>query len=193
MELSNRQREIIDASIKLIARKGIQELTIKNLSGLVGISEPAIYRHFENKTDILAALIDYFGDLNDKVFKRIDVSCETSLKKLQSVFEHHFSNFTDNPAFSAVLFSEEIFRNDSDLSKKMFQMMQKAQTHVLGFIREGQASGEVRSDIPAEQLSFILIGSLRMQVTRWRLSGFSFDLVKEGEKLWEALMPLVKM
>jgi hypothetical protein len=72
-------------------------------------------------------------------------------------------------------------------------MMQKAQPHVLGFIREGQASGEVRSDIPAEQLSFILIGSLRMQVTRWRLSGFSFDLVKEGEKLWEALMPLVKM
>jgi AcrR family transcriptional regulator len=192
MNLTKRQREIVDASIELIARNGIQELTIKNLSKLVGISEPAIYRHFEGKSEILAALLTYFGDLNEEVFKRIDLSGATALGKLESVFGHHFRNFTDNPSFSAVLFSEEIFRNYSDLSKKMSHMMEKARTHVLRFVGEGQAAGEVRDDMPADQLSLILIGSLRLLVTRWRLSGFSFDLVEEGEKLWRVLQSLME-
>jgi len=51
--LTDRQIEIINKSIDIIATKGIQGLTIKNLSKEIGISEPAIYRHFESKTDIL--------------------------------------------------------------------------------------------------------------------------------------------
>ncbi len=192
MEFSHRQKEILDASIELIARKGIQELTIKNLSGLVGISEPAIYRHFDSKIEILTSLLTYFGDRNEEGFRRITGSDRTALGKLESVFEHHFRNFADNPSFSAVLFSEEIFRNDSRLSTKMFQIMQRSQSHVLRFITEGQKSGELRSHVPAEQLRIILTGSLRMLVTQWRLSGFAFDLVNEGKKLWRALMAMVE-
>ena len=192
MEFSSRQKEILDASIKLIARKGIQELTIKNLSALVGISEPAIYRHFESKIEILTALLTYFGDRSEEGFKQIAASDRTVLGKLESVFEHHFRNFADNPSFSAVLFSEEIFRNDSRLSTKMFQIMQRAQSHVLRFIMEGQESGELRSHVPAEQLSIILIGSLRLLVTKWRLSGLAFDLVDEGKKLWRALVSMME-
>ena len=192
MEFSSRQKEILDASIKLIARKGIQELTIKNLSALVGISEPAIYRHFESKIEILTALLTYFGDRSEEGFKQIAASDRTALRKLGSVFEHHFRYFTDNPPFSTVLFSEEIFRNDSMLSTKTFQIMQRAQNHVLRFITEGQKSGELRSLVPAEQLSVILTGSLRLLVTQWRLSGFAFDLVDEGKKLWTALVLMME-
>ncbi|MCD4664213.1 MAG: TetR/AcrR family transcriptional regulator, partial [Bacteroidales bacterium] len=44
--LSDRQQQIIEESIKIIDEKGIQGLTIKNLSKAIGISEPGIYRHF---------------------------------------------------------------------------------------------------------------------------------------------------
>lgn len=46
-----RQKQIIQQSIQLIADKGIQGLTIKNISKSIGISEPAIYRHFDNKNN----------------------------------------------------------------------------------------------------------------------------------------------
>ncbi|MBN2553903.1 MAG: TetR/AcrR family transcriptional regulator [Spirochaetales bacterium] len=193
MEFSSRQKQIIDASIELIARRGIQELTIRNLSEMVGISEPAIYRHFASKTEILLALLGFFGEQSEKTFKEIASRKASALNKLQAVFEHHFRYFGENSSFSAVLFSEEIFRNDSALSSKMFQIMQGARSHVLGFVREGQMSGQVREDIPADQLSLILIGALRLLVTQWRLSGFSFELVEEGGRLWEALLALLRV
>ena len=46
MELSKRQKEIIGAAISLIAQNGIEGLTTKALAAAVGISEPALYRHF---------------------------------------------------------------------------------------------------------------------------------------------------
>ena len=56
--MTKRQEEITKEAIKLISEKGIQGLTIKNLSKRIGISEPAIYRHFEGKTDILLKLLE---------------------------------------------------------------------------------------------------------------------------------------
>ena len=46
MELTKRQKEIINTSSDLIATGGIQNFTMKSLSKDIGISEPAIYRHF---------------------------------------------------------------------------------------------------------------------------------------------------
>ena len=53
MNFTERQIEIIDASKDLIGRKGIQNLTIKNLAKKMSFSEPALYRHFKDKTEIL--------------------------------------------------------------------------------------------------------------------------------------------
>ena len=55
---TERQQEIIGNALDLINEKGIQGLTIKNLANRLGITEPAIYRHFENKIQILVAILD---------------------------------------------------------------------------------------------------------------------------------------
>ena len=61
-DFTNRQREIIVTSIDLIAENGIQGLTIKNIARKVGVSEPAIYRHFDSKINILLGILSYFRD-----------------------------------------------------------------------------------------------------------------------------------
>ncbi len=59
-EITDRQQEIINVSLELIAESGIQGLTIKNLAKKIGFSESAIYRHYENKIQILLAILDFF-------------------------------------------------------------------------------------------------------------------------------------
>jgi AcrR family transcriptional regulator len=58
-KLSKRQSEIIQTAIKLIGEGGIQALTIKNLSSGIGISESAIYIHFNSKIEVIRILLDY--------------------------------------------------------------------------------------------------------------------------------------
>ncbi len=188
---TDRQKEIINISIVLIAEKGIQQLTIKNISRKLGISEPAIYRHFENKLDILLAILAFFKIEMQKSVDKIQVNEISVLHQLETAFTMHFQRFIANPAYAAVIFSEEIFQNDKRLSVEVEEIMKTNQQFLSGIIELGQRGKEVRDDISHEQLALIIMGSLRLIVTKWRLAHFSFDLESEGLKLWNSIKRLL--
>lgn len=191
-DFTNRQKEIIDVSIQLISEGGIQALTIKNMSENIGISEPAIYRHFDSKMDILLGILSYFKNNTKAILNKITDSEASTIEKLKLIFLEHFKQFTQNPAMAAVIFSEEIFQNDKRLSDEVFSIMKLNQDKILSIIKEGQKKDQIRSDVSKEQLVLIITGTLRLVVTKWRLSDFSFDLQTEGIKSWNTLIILIK-
>ncbi|MCK5076012.1 MAG: TetR/AcrR family transcriptional regulator, partial [Calditrichia bacterium] len=166
--LSNRQNEIIETSIKLIAEKGIQQLTIKNISKKIGISEPAIYRHFNSKMDILLTILDMFKKKSNLVSGKPIENSTSILKLIELNFVNHFKLFNSNPALAAVIFSEEIFQNDKRLSDQVNLIMEINQKAISHIIREGQQNSEIRTDISEKQLSVIILGTLRLLITKWR-------------------------
>ena len=192
-QFTKRQQEIINTSIELISENGIQELTIKNLSKNIGIAESAIYRHFDSKFDILLGILSQFKENKTAALSHIQDSDVSEIKQLEMVFSERLKQFTQTPAITAVIFSEEIFQNDKRLSDEVFDIMNKSQKIVLSFIENGQKNGVIRDDISAEQLSFTIIGALRFVVTKWRLSGFSFNLEEEGIQLWESLKKMIEV
>lgn len=183
-QFTKRQEEIIKASIDIISEKGIQNLTIKNLSRSIGISEPAIYRHFESKMNILLAILSEFEKYITTEKDFIHNKGVSSIEKLRTIFSHHFSHFAKNPAFAAVIFSEEIFRDDKRLAEKIYSIMQSNFDMMQAIIRDGQKKSEIRSDVNEEQITNIIMGGLRLIIKKWRLSDYSFNIKKEGMKLW---------
>lgn len=83
MKPTKRQQEIIDISIALIADKGIQSLTIKNISQCLGISEPAIYRHFASKFEIQMAVLESFERIAADVLDSEEINKLSSLNKIE--------------------------------------------------------------------------------------------------------------
>lgn len=186
-ELSSRQLQIIDASIHIIAKGGIQDLTMKNLSRALGISEPAIYRHFENKQKILITMLESFKYQNKLINTSNIMEGVTGLQYIQNIITGVFQKFIKNPAISAVIFSEEIFQNESELAEMMQDIMNTNIGFIKKLIQAGQADKSIRSDLGSEELSIIVMGSVRHLVTIWRLSGYSFDLLESGKKLLKSL------
>ncbi len=189
-DFTKRQKQIIDTSIELIARGGIQELTIKNLSKEIGISEPAIYRHFENKTGILLAILTYFEELTQNLSEKTFSLNIPVIERMFQFFEGLTDEFLKTPSFTKVLFSEEIFQNEKELSRKVFSIMKGHQKRILELIKEGQKRREIREDIPEEIVAMIMLGSFRLLVTKWRMSEFSFDLKEQSLILINSLKKL---
>lgn len=52
-----RRGEILDAGAKLFAERGFHGVSIDDLGAAVGLSGPAIYRHFAGKEDVLAQML----------------------------------------------------------------------------------------------------------------------------------------
>ena len=188
---TNRQKQIIQASLDLIALSGIPGLTIKNISKKVGISEPAIYRHFESKADILLGIIEKLKESSGvDIFASADETKNT-VDIIHEGFITRAHRFTNNPSIAAVIFSEAIFRNNSQLSKAIEIIMEESQTKFVNIIKKGQNRGEIIDSIDAEQLALMIIGSFRLLVTKWHMSKNNFNLKTKTETLFNALEKLI--
>ena len=190
--LSRRQKEIINAAIKLIGEGGIQALTIKNLSAEIGIAESALYRHFKSKIDVLNALLDFLGSYIISHFENVYKLNISSFKKIEKMISGQLKIFAENPPYAIVILSDGLYKNEKSLYSKIFSVMERAKVTFSNIIDEGQRSGEIRNDVPSDQLAFIILGSIRLTVTQWSLSGFSFDLKKRGNILIKTLETLIQ-
>lgn len=191
-QLSDRQQQIIDVSLELISENGIQGLTIKNLAKRIGFSESAIYRHYENKIEILVAILNYFKENTERIFVIELKSDEDAITKIQNLFINQFRIFTKSPSFLAVIFSEELFRNEAILSERVAQIMNNNIDTLTQIIEIGQTKGEVRDDIEASHLALVVMGSLRLFVKKWQISNYSFDLRNEGLKITQSISVIIK-
>jgi len=184
---TERQIEIIDKSIDIIATNGIQGLTIKNLSKEIGISEPAIYRHFESKTDILLAILNNFQEMSSFMNETISEINDTAIGKIEFMFTKIIEIFAIEPSHISVVFSEEIFKNEKILKEKIVDIMNTKEKTVEDIILDGQKKDEIRNDIDNKTLALIVIGALRFRVKQWDLRDKHKNLQNEGQKLINGL------
>ena len=189
---TERQKEIISVSLELISEKGIQGLTIKNLSKKIGVTEPAIYRHFDSKTEILISILDFFKKNSAQIFQKELNTEKNALVKIEHLFTNHFESLSATPSLVAVIFSEEIFRSEPVLMEKISEVIDANDRILTSIIETGQKNGEIRSDLSGKNLSTIILGSLRLFVKKWQFSHFSYSLPKEGKKLVESIILLIK-
>ena len=192
MDLSQRQIEIVEAATKLIGEKGIQNLTTKNLASEMGFTEPALYRHFKGKTEILQSILGYYKVKLKNGLQSVLDSRLTGLEKLEGMMKFQFNHFSKNPAVIMVIFAETSFQYNDLLSNMVTEILVQKQKFVAQIIHTGQEEGNIRNDIEAHQLATMVMGSMRFTVLRWRLSKFNFDLIKEGVALWESTEKLIK-
>jgi len=188
---TERQREIIEIALELISEKGIQGLTIKNLSKRIGISEPAIYRHYDSKTDILIAILDHFNNDTEQIFKNELQNVDNAIDKIEHLFTKHFASFSAKPSLISVIFSEEIFRNEPVLIDKIAKVIDKNHNILAKIVSDGQKNGEIRTDIEVDHLSTVIIGTLRLFVKRWQFSEYAYSLPEEGRKLIKSIKLLI--
>ncbi|HON33015.1 MAG TPA: TetR/AcrR family transcriptional regulator [Candidatus Syntrophosphaera thermopropionivorans] len=189
--MTERQEQIILTAIALIAREGYKNLTIKKLASELHLSEAALYRHFVNKEDLLLSIMHYFEDISRNVLQELQKTKLNSLEKVHFFIMNRYELFTSNPDLAQVMFSDELFYYDPVFFKQFQKISMNHREVLLNFIEEAQKEGFIQSGINSTQLFTILIGSMRFLITQWNLSGRKFDLVKEGDSLFQTIKNLI--
>lgn len=54
---ADRRQALLDAAARLFAERGFTRVSLEDLGAAVGVSGPAVYRHFDSKQAVLAALL----------------------------------------------------------------------------------------------------------------------------------------
>lgn len=190
-QLSLRQQEIIDTALEIIAEKGIENFTIKKLARARGVSEPALYRHFESKQNILILIISQHRNSIFDLFDQIIESDMLSQKKIESFYIEIIRRFSDKPSLSGILFSDELFRHNKTLSGEVNTVIKMMHARIENILKNAKLKMELKTEIPCRDIAWIIMGTMRMVITRWRLSGYTYDPVKDVKTVLKSLRELI--
>lgn len=192
-KFTERQIEIMEAATQRIDKYGIQELTIKNLAADINLSEAALYRHFKGKNEILLGLLTYFiMGMKERIMAILADKEKSPSEILKLIFTAQLNTFVKNPAIVSVIFSEGIFQFNKELSEKVSAMMKVMQTNIGEVVKRGQDEGAFSDLLGATATTTIIMGSMRMVVLKWKLSGHKSDLIKDGTSVLNGLIQLLE-
>ena len=188
-----RQIEIIEAATLRIDQFGIQELTTKNLAADLGLSEAALYRHFKSKKDIMLGLLSYFiFEMEERIAAITSNKDKTPTEQLKELFASQLKTFVKKPAIVSVIFAEGIFQFNKELREKVSAIMELMQAHIVSIVKRGQQEGSYRELIGPGTVATIIMGSMRMTVLKWKLSGHKSDLIKDGNTVLNGLLNMLE-
>ncbi|HOJ06424.1 MAG: TetR/AcrR family transcriptional regulator [Ignavibacteriota bacterium] len=184
-----RQTMIIDEAIKIIHSGGYEALSIREIAKQVKISEPAIYRHFLNKEDIILGILNRMLEF-DKLLNKNIAAAKSAKQKIRQFVLFHFEFLENNPEMTSVLFSEEMYNQSEILKKKLVFIIQKRKQLLKVILDDAKNSGEL-IDVDNFELMSIILGTIRIIVMEWRLSNFSFQLTDRGKSMLKILDKLI--
>jgi AcrR family transcriptional regulator len=192
MQISNKQQAIIEVSGKILMEKGILGLTTKNLALEMNFSESALYRHFKNKEEIILLLIRYLSNNINERFENIINSDINPEEKYIQLFKSQFAFFNKNPHFIAIVLSDGLMDNSIEIKNEVQKLIQINAICYKKVIVRGQNSNIFNNEFDADDLVHFAMGTFRLQMLKWKLSNFSFDIETQGMKTMTNLLTLLK-
>lgn len=76
-----RRGEILDAALAVFAERGYDSGSMREVAALVGVSEPALYRHFSSKEEMFLALLEAVATkLRGEAFALMDAAHAATLR-----------------------------------------------------------------------------------------------------------------
>lgn len=192
MHISVRQKEILEAAAGLLTKFGVSGVTIKNLAKEMNFTEGAIYRHFESKEQIILAMLEFVLQNVDRQYLAESVELLSPAEQLQKLFRNQFSFFRKNPHLAVAIFSDGFLDESQLINAQLEKIFTARRKLILPLIKEGQRQKQFRSDLSAAEIVHIIMGAVKLQIYKWRMSQFETDIAKEGAKLIKGVLKLIQ-
>jgi TetR/AcrR family fatty acid metabolism transcriptional regulator len=188
---SKAKTAVLSAASAVIREEGPRAATLKNIATRAGITEPAIFRHFDGVDGLFGGLFSVY----ERIYERSSSAFEAEghgLAKLREASSALVDNIAASRDFAYVLVhARHVFRGYADLKAKISENDAKDQGLVLSCINEGIKAGELRSDIDPVSAAAALIGGIYLSAVMWIESGFAFDIREVNADRWDDFARMV--
>jgi AcrR family transcriptional regulator len=139
-----------------MARHGYHGTSVERIARAVGISNSALYQHFQNREEVLAAATSLLGERAQDWI--VGPSGSTALERLDKIAESHLAWSVSSlesfvrPLFAFVGVSETARREPCTP-----QAVLQSYDLLLPLVEEGQREGSIRSDVEPGDLAWAIL------------------------------------
>lgn len=166
-----RQTALVTAALALAAQRSPADVTTADLAQAVGITQGAVFRHFESKAAIWLAVMDaVHQDLLARLHAAAGAQAQP-LAALRAVFMAHVDFVVEQPGVPRVIFQELQHPEDTPLKARVRSLMQAYRALLAGLLERAQAARQLAPGTDLQAAAVLFIGSVQGLVMQSLLSG----------------------
>jgi len=173
-------QQIIEAAVRVFARRGYYNSRVSDIAREAGIAAGTIYLYFKTKDDILVTLFrNKMAEFVDALRKAIANEPDAASKVRRLVWLH-FSRLEEDPELAEVLQVElrqgqKFFRGASGQEIGAYFAL------IASALGEGVSEGCFRSDVSIKVATKMLFGAMDQMATSWVLGKRGYRLVDTAD------------
>lgn len=157
---AERQMELTDAALRIVATRGIAALTTRSLAEEMGLTSGALFRHFASLDALLVAVVARVESVLEATYPS---SALPSRERLSAFIEARSQAVGNQLGILRLVVSEQfLLALPEGGSARLGACVTKTRAFVTRCLRDGQAQGVFRADIDAEALTLIVMGTVQM-------------------------------
>ena len=143
---ADRRQSLLDAAARLYAERGFTRVSLEDLGAAVGVSGPAVYRHFDGKQAVLAALLIEVSEGLVEGGRRVIAAAPDSRAALTALVEFHVEFALSNPDVIVVQDRDlaSLTDDDNQAVRRLQRTYIDAWVDVLADIRPGIPRSDLR-------------------------------------------------
>ena len=187
-----RREQIAEAALALVAEQGVAALTARNVAKAVGVTAPALYRHFPGgKADILASILDLLDSVKNEGIRRALEETGPAMERLRRCSDLHISGGEGYRALPTLVLSDSIWIDEPQCKARLVDSHQRQQAQIAAIIRQGQDRGEIRQDIDASEIFVQFLGQFLTIAILYSRRGDMIDPKVQAEANWKMFVRAV--
>lgn len=187
----DRKSQIIGQVLRLASEIGPDRMSTTDVARAVGISQPAVFRHFPTKGDLWVAVAEDVSDTLEERWAEAETQAVTSAQRLRGLIGAQLAAIDERPALPSILFSRELTVENPPLREVFGQLLSSFQSRIAAAVGEMQSEAKLSKDIDARDAAVLLASAVQGVAIRWTLGNRGFDLIGEGLRLIEVQLALM--
>jgi TetR/AcrR family transcriptional regulator, fatty acid metabolism regulator protein len=185
-----RKEKIIITAIEILDEDGINGLTTKEIARRHNVTEPAIYKQFDSKKEIILAILDRFA-LFDEVIKNTILDNKMKFKEGVLYFTNAYAEYYQNyPQITTVMFSFDVFKYEETANKKMTQIINGRYDSIVRHIMKGIEKNELPEATEVNILADAIFDVIWSSTFIWKMKNCSYDLKERMIKTIEKVISI---
>lgn len=185
-----RRIQLVDAAIKVFARKGYRGASITDIIETAGVARGTFYLYFDSKLDVFHSVMDRYLDLFKEVVAReVSRSYMNPLSAgstIRQSFLEWLRFYKDNRDLAKIVFREAM-AIEPDYEKRCLEMLESCFQHWRKSIERFQKVGFVRRDLDPEFLNLAFCGIMINVVLRYIIPDPDADIERVADQ-WLGLI-----
>ena len=178
-----RREEILRAALSIVEQQGLDNLNTNAIASVIQLVPSAIYRHFKNKEEIIAALIDFIGERLQQNLQQATAQEGTALARLKNLVELHVKLLQEEPAIPRILYFLISSERNQELKQKMLTEINAYVYETKKLLLQGKKAGEINQAVDVTAAAMMFLGMIQPLVILSQENKAVLD--KYPQKLWQ--------